>query len=347
VYDFGSVTTDLGLMEVRLHRDRMVTRIHVIPRDFRAHRFGGQDVTRYVAAYAWNRCLQHAKSAYPEERLVNSPLNQGRLDRWAEKVKIELGRRRGGFLDRWPVAKAGDPVYLALAMEAGRSTVLRAFPHLEIVPSVDAFEQWIMSEIASHASHFADLVKSAGGDYPDFILLSGRSGGMPVVAEAMRTLFPQSDLLVPGEPKESVVAGACIPYILSFSDEVMLQLDTSLSARLPSRVGYVSEDRFRPVFEAGLTVPETGVTIEREYPLRTGSRIRMVETANHSSDEVLDEKELGMYTPDFGAEPLPANGVERVTLQFHMSRSFEIGIQAVTAAGRSIGFVPSAQGDGL
>jgi hypothetical protein len=361
VFDFGGGTTDLSLLEVE--NRRIGDRIEICPRQtqFSGHLFGGENLTNFIEEWAWNRCQEFVKASgqgafltrdfglRDPVRRVLALVNRYRLFEWAERIKLGLVEHGTEFFERYPGVSETDFPHLALQLLLPDGTeAVQGFLGREIAPTSDEFFKWLENQLQRLGNDLAQLTMQQKLAHPDYILLSGKSSNIPMVREVLAALFPESVLQLAAEPKQCVVEGACVPYVLSFGGDLLLMLDGDLGAgfvRTTRRIGYERitgglRSKFEPIFDRNVPIPERGLTAQRNgYLLRPGMQLRILQNASTISDSLENNpniKDLGVYVPLPGKVPTKPVSAD---LHFHLSTAFELTIIARLPDGGEIPFV--------
>lgn len=362
VFDFGGGTTDISLLEVE--NRRIGDRIEIHPRQvgFNGHQFGGQNLTGFIEEWAWKRCLEFISAdergaTLPRGRELKDPTarlmamtNNHRLFEWAEQVKLGIIEYDKQFFEQFPASSPEDFPNLALQIQTPTGPKLKTFGGREICPPVQEFQGWLRKQLKTLAEDLKTLSKAAGTEQPDYIKLSGKSSKIPLVFEVVSESFPQSAVQLSDEPKQCVVEGACVPYVLSFTEDMVLILDgtTSGFVRTTRRIGYERikgglTPFFQMIFDRGVPIPESGLTEERRnYLIRPGTQLKILQNASTSDDTVEGNsniKDLGVYVPDPNILHLNPGEMLDANLRFGLSPSFDLTITSILKDGRTIPFV--------
>lgn len=323
VFDFGGGTTDITLLRVKTDEliQRQLTVITPEVLGATGDRWlGGEDVTELVMKLALARCETLLQARNPEALTVVVPFdsenfndprrrrlareNRNFLRFWAEAAKIAIatyGDEHQDALSRNPFID-GNQIKSRLPRDFQLAVIVdndvrptETFVHDEIVPRQEEIDEQLRPRLEKIALMMQRLAKINKVEVPDIVLLSGKSSGLPIVEEVLKTHFPNSRIEKPSDGlKECVVRGACQ---FSSSDPrfgVYLNIDESqpLSAttsRLGLRVDEAGHVKFKelldagvPIGEAGLKVPVTGIVFRRD------SQIRVMENSSLDDEMIIN-----------------------------------------------------------
>jgi len=355
VFDFGGGTTDLSLIQVQ-NRHR-ASFMEVRPRQltFTGFRFGGEDITKFIYDAGLKRIeeivtadrlggnLLVDSEALPDGNMAQTAIeNHGRLLQWSELTKLALIYHGDKHLDRLPVRPELFPLQLALW---NNGPIPRAFAHDQIVPRQAAMEEWLRARLGDLAGAIQVLVDKSGVHALDYIWLSGKSSAIPLVSQVLGERFPSARIRRAAEPKECVVGGACLPYKLRRSSNVVLVIEDADFVRTTSRLG-IEETRggkfmFREVIELGTPVLESGIKRDiPDYPLRLDSRIRLLENTDPIHDTVTGNPDV---VPVCTFTPRPDSGLSRqpvpARLELHLSSDFQPALTAYIEGRNPVSFI--------
>jgi hypothetical protein len=341
VFDFGGGSTDLSLLRVDNIRQSGFVEIRARLVSSTGRWFGGENLTDFVLQRGLDRCRAIVHSLRSQAEILTDPrqaldpstrwyakLNQFTLQRWAEESKLLLVAYGDQHIIHLPVLPGVFPsVKLSVLTASGVEEL--AFPHTEIVPRLEELNAYLEEELCSLARMLKGLVERGGQEGLDYLLLSGKSASIPLVREVLAREFPETTLRMAGEPKECVVAGACI--LEKFQDAPDIFLNLEATAATTSRIGL--EDRAKGIFlewvPAGVPIPEGGLLCQRSYLLRPQRGIRLLENAGEETAlyvmgrENPDISELGIYVLEKIPDWLPENRPVPITLELRLSPSLD------------------------
>jgi hypothetical protein len=259
---------------------------------------------------------------------------------WAEDLKVHSMFAGGEMLNP----------QLSLYVSKGNGKVaVRDFPAREMIQAAQEVKPWLDSQISRIANDITLMARREGIDAPHFILLSGKSSKIPLVAEVLGSAFPASRIRLSDEPKQCVVEGACVPYILGAAEDVVLRgLEDAGFVRTTARIGLErpraggDEFVFHPIFDQGVEVPVGGLEhIRRKYPLQRQTRVILSQNANTIRDDLANPvnfRQLGVWVPDPSVIQMKTGQVLDVDLIVRLSQSLELTVLARDASGREIPF---------
>jgi hypothetical protein len=339
VFDFGGGTTDLALVRQRRNGERIaVTRI-----GRSGHRFGGEDLTKYIADHAWKLCLkeelaltrdvqQHEDGAV---RLM-ARRNAERLHQWAEEVKLLMvADFAAPAVDRIRPLELIDP--------KNRRQLRTFFRPEELVPPAAKFKESVQKSLTDIAADLRQMANDAGIPHPQVILLSGKSSQIPLVGETLRQVFPPpTEVRLASEPKECVVRGACVPHL---SLRWPYIIDTGKEG-LGYRIGYPVWNRFKEVIGASELIPADGLTKEVPYLWRPGSQFHLLANRNLTGDAFRGNdpriSQLGIYVPAELPEQFARHKELRITLLVRLGADEQISVFARLPDGQEVPFTSRA-----
>lgn len=346
VFDFGGGTTDLSLMSVENIRDNAFTEIRARLISSTGKWFGGEDLTRFVIAAGLDRCqavarqLRNQAEIFTEPRQAPDPSrrwlarqNASALQRWAEQTKLLLVKH-GDNHEAYMEAQPGIFPSLKLNVFTPSGVEEMSFPHQEIVPKQVDLYTYLEKELMKLVHMLGSLVESTPKKHLDYVLLSGKSGAIPLVAEVLGREFPASIIKIASEPKECVVSGACILEKLQDSADMYLNIDGT--AATVSRMGFENVGAggtkiFEQLVGAGIPIPERGLVSTRPILLSRRKEIRLLE--NDGDDDALwimgkenvNISELGVFAVECPPDWLPQRPVP-ATLQLAVSQNLEFSV---------------------
>jgi len=355
VFDFGGGTTDLSLMKVENKRDG--DRIDIWPHQTAStgRKFGGENLTGYIAAYSWERAQGFMSSRHPGAIFIhdrNTPdpnlkalalSNDEKLHEWAERTKLDLAYGREKLEGQF------DVEFTVRMPDGTEQSVKDLMPNTEGVIRHTEFDGWLKKELGVLVEDLKAMCRKSNIETPTYILLSGKSSQIPTVQQVLSQAFPDSKILVALEPKQCVVEGACVPYLLGRSADIILRTRNAGFNCTTARIGY-EELRpgrvvfFREVFPQDVAIPEEGLIFTRpKYPLRKNMQLRLKQNTSSVQDEVTKNnsnlREIGNYIPDPAALDLKPGDFFDSELEIRLSRSFEIKVSAKLEDGRVIPFI--------
>lgn len=332
VFDFGGGTTDLSLMSVENIRENAFTEIRARLISSTGKWFGGEDVTRFVIAAGLGRCQAIARELRKQAEIFTEPKqaadpsrrwlarqNASALQCWAEQTKLLLVKH-GDNHEAHMEAQPGIFPSLKLNVFTPSGMEEISFPHQEIVPKQVDLYAYLEKELMTLAHMLRAMVESTPDQRLGYVLLSGKSSAIPLVAEVLRREFPDSNVKIASEPKECVVSGACILEKLQDAADMFLNIDGT--AATVSRMGFENVGPggtkiFEQLAGAGVPIPERGLESIRPMLLSRRKEIRLLE--NDGEDDALwvlgkenaNISELGVFTiespPDWLLQrPVPA-----------------------------------------
>jgi hypothetical protein len=219
--------------------------------------------------------------------------NRQRLRAWAETCKIAL-------------ASGADPTHVRLdnlsfwidgrRVEVGPAEILGAAR----LPTLDELEDRLAPRLAETVRSARQLLARQGLEGPDVVLHVGMGSRFPLVGRTLRESFPQSEHVIPPDPKECVVRGACRMMqgaVQARNALVRIRRPRSATATT-SRIGLIENDgraRFVEVIGAGERVPEEGLVRTRPIVISgPGAYIHVKENAGMDDRVIID----GVRNPD-------------------------------------------------
>lgn len=346
-FDLGGGTTDIAVLIV--HREsRAPGSMEIQPRivNSRGVRFGGEDLTNYLA----ERLLENSKrilaERYPELHVIvgrmsgvsldSSSINEYALRLVAEQYKASMSEEKGVeapsqlnllvFNDKTQSGQSHTFLFQELASAGGRN--LR----------VD-FENYTRGKIRD----LAELVRMCARDVNvlDYIHLSGMTSLLPIVVETIRKEFPNVKIRRADDPKECVVAGACLSVSMRYGTTRRLVLPRG-AQRTTSSIGTydVGVRSFHCVLPVNTEIPLEGLSGKREDYWFGEEKIVLWENLG-LSDENVDSAirdgllaRIGTWEPERTA-PL-ING-QPWTLRL-LLKDFDVHVSAIVSRGEEIAF---------
>jgi hypothetical protein len=350
VFDFGGGTTDLSLLRVDNIRIDNFTEIRARLISSTGKWFGGEDLTRFVLNFGLKRCQALATQLRPQIEIFTdarqtpdwnrswlSRLNQSRLLRWAEATKLLLVEHGDDHELYVPALPDIFPTIKLSAFAPSGSVEEMVFPHSEIVPRQAEVYAYLESELVALARSLAGLTSRSESNTLDYILLSGKSSAIRLVGEILSREFPDSTIRRASEPKECVVAGACILEKFQQASDKILNIEgtAATTSRLGIEdVGPGGTKMFREFVAAGVPIPEKGLVISRPILLHRRREIRLLENAGDEDalwimgKENPNIDELGLYVLEQIPDWLPLSRPAPATLELHVDRNMQCALTA-------------------
>jgi hypothetical protein len=348
VFDFGGGTTDLSLMSVENIRERAFTEIRARLVSSTGKWFGGEDLTHFVITAGLGRCQAIARELRNQAEIFTEPKqapdpsrrwlarqNASALQRWAEQAKLLLVKH-GDHHEAHMEAQPGIFPNLKLNVFTPSGVEEISFPHQEIVPKQVDLYAYLENELMKLVHMLRSLVDSTPDKVLGYVLLSGKSSVIPLVADVLRREFPNSNVKAASEPKECVVSGACILEKLQDAADMYLNIDGT--AATVSRMGFENVGPggtkiFEQLVGAGVPIPERGLESIRPILLSRRKEIRLLE--NDGEDDALwvmgkenaNISELGLFAIESPPDWLPQRPVP-ATLKLTVSQNLEFSIVA-------------------
>jgi hypothetical protein len=350
VFDFGGGTTDLSLLRVDNIRIDSFTEIRARLISSAGKWFGGEDITRFVMDFGLKRCQALARQLRGQVEIFTDSrqtpdwnrswlarLNQSRLLRWAETTKLLLVEHGDDHEVHLPALPDIFPAIKLSAFATSGSVEEMVFPHSEIVPRQAEVYAYLESEIVTLARSLAGLMSRSESKTLDYILLSGKSSAIRLVGEVLGREFPNSTIRMASEPKECVVAGACILEKFQQASDKILNIEgiAATTSRIGIEdVGPGGAKMFREFVAAGVPIPEDGLMISRPILFHRRREIRLLENAG--DDDALwimgkenpNIDELGLYGLEQIPDWLPQSRPVPATLELHVDRNLECALTA-------------------
>jgi hypothetical protein len=348
VFDFGGGTTDMSLLEVENLKKGNFTEIRAKVVSSAGKWFGGEDLTRFVMDAGLARCqaiaqqlrtraeiFTEASQAPDPSRSWLARSNGAALLHWAECTKLLLVRYGDGH-EAQLASMPGMFSNLKLNVFTPSGVEELQFPHSEIVPKEAELWRHLESELLKLTSMLKGLVAHSETACLDYILLSGKSSAIRLVGEVLKREFPSSTVRLAPEPKECVVSGACI--LEKLQDAADMYLNIEGGAATTSRIGFENVGPggtkiFQVLVEAGVPIPDHGLTTMRPCLLNRRKEIRLLE--NDSEDNALwilgkenpNISELGVYVMDNPPDWLPQRPVP-ASLELTVSQNLDFHLAA-------------------
>ena len=270
-FDLGGGTTDIALIEVQCAQ-MSADRLEVTPRILycRGVRFGGEDLTDFVAASLAQRCqeilvLEGTGATLIAENMraaaaLDARRNQAALREAAERFKASISQEDGAI--------AAPANLLLRVMQQDGLTATFDFEFARLLrlggrELRDEFLAYTREQVREKAGLLRRAIDAREGRL-DVIQLSGKTAYLSAVGEVLAEMFPGVAIERAPDPKECVVLGACLSRALR-RGRLTLNLPGG-AQRMTSTIGAFGLDSpwFVPIFSVDEEVPPEGLT--RELP---------------------------------------------------------------------------------
>lgn len=346
VYDAGGGTTDLTVVRVESRRRDGQYRVKARVLSAAGHaRFGGEEMTAAVRDLLVERILETPGRVLPREpgevplhQELAARRNRSVLALSAEVLKIALSRGEAGTdLDEgW------------LSLWSGEREERR--PLRDLVgrwPTREEVDARLSAELARTVRLARDMLRNAGVERPDCLLLVGQASRWPRVRELLEAEFPGVRLELPDDAKACVVRGAALfprlgPRVLT-GPGVRVEVEGSgeiTTSRLGLQADTWGQPSFLELIPAGVEIPEAGRTARFEgLGLEVGvNEIRVLENAGvddrlQGNPDVAEVRRLSFEIP-------PSEGVEDAAVEFHLSPTFQLSVKVLVAGLPEFAFEP-------
>ncbi len=260
-FDLGGGTTDIAVLVVHRGQSQYgFTEIRPQIINSRGKRFGGEDLTTFLETRLLENCNRFLETMHPGERVVRERMsgvlpdtalrNKSELRRTAESFKASLSREKN---------TAPHQINLAIYVEQTQSVQERIFSFSDIRA---AGGRDIEREFADHTRgklhELVEILRKCAAKVQtlDYIHLSGKTSFLPIVEETIHQAFPRAKIIPAKNPKECVVAGACLSVSMRKSTKRRLVLPFG-AQRTTSSIG---------VFDVVTRVFSTILPVDRDIP---------------------------------------------------------------------------------
>ncbi len=344
-FDLGGGTTDMSIVRVQTSAfpgNRMEIRPTIL--FSRGVRFGGEDLSDFLAEQMESRSEALLATQRPGARLIKRGLpgcsmedilrNRYALREAADQFKASLSEE----------ATSAEPAQIILRVLPRNGQQAEDFtnPFRSLRNAGGSDLKWaFLKEVERHVQSVAAPLQAAAGqtELLDMIQLSGKTTYLPVVAQTIAAMFPKSRVLRAANPKECVVAGACLSQTLQGA-AVRLVLPDS-ARRTTSSVGVfeVTTATFVPILPVDIEIPHGG--LERALPRGWfgSERITLWENLGISEQELRERgssllHKLGTWVPE---RTVPEAEAEGWALHL-LLKDFELSVTALGPSGEPVRF---------
>jgi molecular chaperone DnaK (HSP70) len=351
-FDLGGGTTDIALVRVE-HNWHPSGAMEIHPRILgsRGVRFGGEDLTDYLEAALEENCRRLLAVERPNARLIRKNLSGASTD--------DVLRNRAAF------RKAAEQLKASLSDEGRENGAIpkdpREQPYLRVLLPGDegaddyrpSFDNLLNAGGSGLTADFLDftrrkveemsgLLKTMASrvEKLDYIQLSGKTTFLPVVTEVLMREFPGTEIQRAPNPKECVVAGACMSRSMTRGTLRRLVLPPGMQ-RMTSSIGLfdLETNRFLALIPVDTAIPPGG--IEQRFEKAWDGEQAVVIWENLGADEKEIESrggaaltKLGTWKPERVLSPLPEiRWALRLTL-----RDFVLSVEAIGPEGQTVAF---------
>ncbi|MGA8088698.1 MAG: virulence factor SrfB [Terracidiphilus sp.] len=352
-FDLGGGTTDIALVRVQHEIDREQVRILPQVLYCRGERFGGEDLTDYLANELAARCQKHLSrsgksnaSVLIAEGMVGAAehdirLNRAELRSVANQFKASLSQEGKEARNQVP-----KEVQLRVLDDGQTRTETIVFAHIEgdqfaSKSLTQMFLEFAREQIQMRAKTLRKAVEDTGSTL-DIIQISGKTTYLSVVREAIEAELPNVAIERAAKPKECVVTGACQSRALH-RGSVVIELDTN-TQRTTSTIGAFGFDspHFQPIFKVDQVIPVEGLAGQLARAWDGNEPVVLWEDLD-GSDRQIDTHEaakmldrLGTWLPESTRHVVPGNEwALLVRLQ-----EFRLTVKAFGTDGDSVAFRP-------
>lgn len=357
-FDLGGGTTDIALVRVRHEISSEQIRIRPQVLYCRGERFGGEDLTDFLAGELSARCQNYLSRA--SSRNASVLIAEGMVGAAEHDIRLNLAELRSvanqfkaSLSQEGKDAQNQIPKEVQLRVLDGGQTRTETIGFALIEGNQFArksltqmFLEYASEQIRIRAKMLRKAVNDTGGTL-DIIQISGKTTYLSVVREAIEAEFPNVAIERAAKPKECVVTGACQARALH-RGSVVIELDTN-SQRTTSTIGAFGFDspHFQPIFEVDQVIPVEGLAGELSRAWDGNEPIVLWEDLNgsdqqigpHEAAKLLDR--LGTWLPESTRHIVPGS---EWTLLVRL-QEFRLSVKALGPDGDSVVFRP-LQGDG-
>ena len=351
-FDLGGGTTDIAVLIV--HREWLESgRMEIRPRieASRGVRFGGEDLTRFLEDKMLASCERILAGRNAGLRIVRRGMsgvgqdavdgNQYELRRAAEELKESLSER--------PKTTSQQTLNLRVWNQANNSVQFEPFRLDEVLTARGSdirieFNEFAQAEILKLAGLLGQC--AARVQNLDYIHLSGMTTFLPVVKKTIQEVFPRAKIERDGDPKECVVAGACLSVSMLHTKRRLVLPPGA--QRTTSSIGVFDVDarEFTPILAVNQEIPEEGLAGVLAGYWSGSERIVLWENLGLDDKDVQSSFEEGLLTR-LGTW-LPSRTVavpsgQEWALQL-LLKDFQVLVSAVGPHGDAVAF---RQADGI
>ncbi|WP_058187901.1 Hsp70 family protein [Terracidiphilus gabretensis] len=347
-FDLGGGTTDIAILIVhREYKDGSGFEIQPRIANSQGVRFGGEDLTAYLEERLLANCNLLLSSRMPGFRVVQgwisgvsqgaTFLNKSALHEAAEYIKESLSRE---------AKKDQSSRAIDLHVYSEEKRVAR-YESFSIPDLIAAGGRNLCTDFIEHArekiDELAQLLLRCTAEVLalDYIHLSGKTSLLPVVEETIRKAFPKVTIIPARNPKECVVAGACLSISMRSGTARRLVLPSG-AQRTTSSIGVfdVVTRLFRAILPVNTEVPVDGLLRELPGYWFGEEKIALWENLALSGEDIdsaLSKKlltKLGTWIPERSA---PSADSKPWTLRLVL-KDFQLKVSAIGPRGEQIAF---------
>jgi molecular chaperone DnaK (HSP70) len=352
-FDLGGGTTDIALVRVRQEIAGGQVRIRPQVLYCRGERFGGEDLTDFLANELASRCQNYLSrsgksnaSVLIAEGMVGAAehdirLNRAELRSVANQFKASLSQEGKEAQNQVP-----KEVQLRVLDASQTRTETIAFDLIEgnqfaRRSLTQMFLEYAREQIQMRAKMLRKAVTDTGGTL-DIIQISGKTTYLNVVREAIEAELPNVAIERAAKPKECVVTGACQARALHHGS-VVIELDTN-TQRTTSTIGAFGFDspHFQPILKVDQVIPVDGLAGQLARAWDGNEPVVLWEDLDgsdrqigaHEAAKKLDR--LGTWLPESTRHVVPGN---EWTLLVDL-QEFRLTVRACGPDGDSVAFRP-------